>query len=50
MLKSVKAKADELLARESQQLREITIQKIRHALEVQVNGAEKVTTSKRRQF
>jgi len=50
MLKSAKAKADDLLPRESQQLRELKNHKIRAAMEVQLYGAEKVTTSKRRQF
>jgi len=46
MLKSVKAEVDELLARESHQLREQNIHKIRGAMEVQLYGAEKVTTTK----
>ena len=50
MSKSAKAKVDELLARESHHLREQKIHKIRAAMEVQLYGAEKVTTSKRRQF
>jgi len=50
MSKSAKAKVDELLARESHHLREQKIYKIRAAMEVQLYGAEKVTTSKRRQF
>jgi len=48
--KSAKAKVDELLARESHHLREQKIQKVHAAMEVQLYGAEKVTTSKRRQF
>jgi len=50
MSKSVKAKVEEQLATESHQLREQTIHTIRAAMDVQVYGAEKVTTSKRRQF
>jgi len=50
MSKSAKAKVDEQLATESHQLREQKIHSIHAALEVQVYGAEKVTTSKRRQF
>jgi len=50
MSKSAKAQVDELLARESHQLREQKIHNIRGAMEVQVYGAEKVTTTKRRQF
>jgi len=50
MLKSAKAKVDEQLATESHQLREQMIHTIRAAMEVQVYRAEKVTTSKRRQF
>jgi hypothetical protein len=50
MSKSAKAKVDEQLATESHQLREQKIHKIRAAMEVLVYGAEKVTTSKRRQF
>jgi len=50
MTKSAKAKVDELLARESHHLREQKIHKIRAAMEVQLYGAEKVTTSKRTQF
>jgi len=46
MSKSGKATVDELLAMESHQLREQRIHKIRAAMEVQVYGAEKVTTSK----
>jgi len=44
--KSAKAKVDELLARESHHLQEQKIHKIRAAMEVQLYGAEKVTTSK----
>jgi len=50
MSKSAKAQVDELLARESHQLLEQKIHKIRGAMKVQVYGAEKVTTTKRRQF
>jgi hypothetical protein len=50
MSKSAKAKLDEQLATESHQLREQKIHKIFPAMEVLVYGAEKVTTSKRRQF
>jgi len=50
MLKSAKAKVDEQLARESHHLREQKIHKISAAMEVQLYGAEKITTSKRRQF
>jgi len=50
MSKSAKAQVDELLARESHQLREQKIHKIRAAMEVQVYGAAKVTSTKRRQF
>ena len=50
MWKSAKANVDELLATESYYLREQTIYKICAAMEVQLYGAEKVTTSKRRQF
>jgi len=46
MSKSANAKVDELLARESHHLREQKIHKIRAAMEVQLYGAEKVTTSK----
>jgi len=50
ILKSAKAKVDEQLARESHHLREQKIHKIRAAMKVQLYGAEKVTSSKRRQF
>jgi len=50
MSKSGHAKVDELLARESHHLRKQKIHKICAAMEVQLYGAEKVTTSKRRQF
>jgi len=50
MLKSAKAKVDDLLAMESHQLREQKIHKIRAAMEALVYGAEKVSTTKRRQF
>ena len=44
--KSAKAKVDERLARESHQLREQIIHKIRAAMDSQLYGAEQVTTSK----
>jgi len=47
---SAKAKVDELLARESHHLREQKIHNILAAMEVQLYGAEKVTTLKQRQF
>jgi len=50
MSKSAQAKVNELLARDSHQLQEHKIHKICAAMEVQLYGAEKVTTSKRRQF
>jgi len=50
VLKSAKAKVDELLARESHYLREQKIHKIRAAMVVQLYGAGKVITSKQRQF
>jgi len=50
MSKSAKAKVDDLLAKESHLLREQKIHKIRAALEAVVYGAEKVSTTKRRQF
>jgi len=50
MLKSAKAKVDDLLANESHQLREQKIHKIRAAMEAVVYGAEKVSTTKRRQL
>jgi len=50
MSKSAKAHMDELLGTESHQLREQKIHKICAAMEVQVYGAAKVTTTKRRRF
>jgi len=50
MLKSAKAKVDDLLARESLQLREQKIYKICAAMEALVYGAEKVSTTKCREF
>jgi hypothetical protein len=50
MSKSVKAKLDEQLALDSHQLRDHKIHKFRAAIESLVYGAEKVATSKRRQF
>jgi hypothetical protein len=48
--KSVKAKVEEILARESHHLQEQKIHKIHAAMEVQLYGAEKVTTSKQTQY
>jgi hypothetical protein len=50
MSKSAKAKVDDLLAKESHQLRKQMIHKIRAAMEAVVYGAEKVSTTKHRQF
>jgi len=50
MSKSAKANVDDLLAKESRLLREQKIHKICAALEAVVYGAEKVSTTKRRQF
>ena len=50
MSKSAKAQVDELLARESHQIQEQKICKIRAAMEVQVYGVEKVTTTNWREF
>jgi len=50
MSKSAKAKVDDLLTRESHRLREQKIHKIRAAMEAVVYGAEKVSTTQRRQF
>jgi len=50
MLKSAKAKVDVLLAMESHQLRKQKIHTIRAAMEALVYGAEKVSTTKRRQL
>jgi hypothetical protein len=50
MSKSAKGKVDDLLAKESHQLREQKIHKIHAAMEAVVCGAEKVSTTKRRQF
>ena len=50
MSKSAKAKVHKLLAREYHHLREQKIHEIRAAMEVQLYGAEKLTTSKPRQF
>jgi hypothetical protein len=50
MSKFVKAKVDELLARESHHWQEQKNHEIHAAMEVHLYGAEKVTTSKRRQF
>jgi len=50
MLKSVKAQVDNLLARESDQLSKQKLYKICAAMEALVYGAEKVSTTKHRQF
>jgi len=50
MSKSAKAKVDDLLPTESYQLHEQKIHKIRAAMEALVYGAEKVSSTKRRQF
>jgi len=50
MSTSVKAKVDEQLARESHQLWEQKIHKMSAAMEVQLYGAEKVTTTRQRQL
>jgi len=50
MTKSAKAKVDDLLATESHQLRKQMIHQIRAAMKALVYGAEKVSSSKRRQF
>jgi len=50
MSKSAKAKVDDLLAKESHQLREQKIHMIHAAMEAVVYGAEKVSTTKRWQF
>jgi len=50
MLKSAKDKVDEQLATVSHQLRQPKIHKFRAAMEVLVNRAEKVTTTRQRQF
>jgi len=50
MSKSAKAKVDDLFAKESHQLREQTIHKIRAAIKALVYGAEKFSTTKRRIF
>jgi len=50
MSKSAKAKVDDLLATESHQLPKQKIHKICAAMEALVYGAEKVSTTKRRQF
>jgi len=50
MLKSGMAKVDDLLARESHQLCEQIIYKIHAAMDALVYGAEKVSTTKHRQF
>ena len=50
MSKSAKAKVDDLLAKNSHQLRKQNIHKICAAMEAVVYGAEKFSTTKRRQF
>jgi len=50
MSKSVKAKVDDLLATEPHQLCKQMIHKICASIEALVYGAEKVSTTKRRQF
>jgi len=50
MSKSVKAKVDDLLARESHQLREQKIHKICTAMEALGYGAEKLSITECRQF
>jgi hypothetical protein len=50
MLKSVTAKVDDLVARKSYQLYEQKIHEIHAAMEALVYGAEKVSTTKLRQF
>ena len=50
MSKSVKAKVDDLLAKESHQLREQNIHKSRAAMEAVLYRAEKVSTTKHRPF
>ena len=50
MLKSTNAKVDDLLATESHLLREQKIYKIRAAMEVLVYVADKVSSTKWRQF
>lgn len=50
MLKSAKTKPDQLLDRESHQVQEQNIHKIRATMEIQLYGAENGTASKRSQF
>jgi hypothetical protein len=50
MSKSTKAKVEEQLARESYHLQVRNIHKIRAAMDFQLNVAEPITTSNRRQF
>jgi len=50
MSKSAKAKVDALLAMESYQLHEQKIHKIRAVMEALVYGAEKISSTKHRQF
>ena len=50
MSKSAKAKVDNLLERESQQLREQKVHKIRTAMEAVECGADKVSTTQGMQF
>ena len=50
MSKSAKAQVDELLVRASHQLRVQKVHKIHPAMKVQMYVAEKIRTTKRRQF
>jgi hypothetical protein len=50
MWKSAKANVDDLMAKESDQLRQQKIHKICTAMEVLVLGADEVSTTKCRQF
>jgi len=50
MLKSAKAKVDDLLAKESHQLCKLNIHQIHATMATIVYGAEKVSTTQRRQF
>jgi len=50
MSKSANAKVDDLVAKESYQLREQKLHKIRASMEALVYGAEKVSSTNHRQF
>jgi uncharacterized protein YcbK (DUF882 family) len=50
MVKSAKAKVDHMLAEESHHIHDQTIHKIGAAIDVEVYGAEKVSTTKHRHF